>query len=176
MLTRDQLLDFARGPDSDAYDRAIDVQISRLRRKLEDGGGGPGPDPHHPQRGLHVRRQGRAPMSSSQAPGGPTATLFVQVLALVMASLVAAQLITTLVIFNLPPPDPDVYRLSEVAHVLGGGRRPPSARPLVARVQAARRATSTAARCAPRSSAAWPASSASRPTAWPSCRCSATRR
>ena len=35
-----QLLEFARGPDSDAFDRAIDVQISRLRRKLDDGGGG----------------------------------------------------------------------------------------------------------------------------------------
>ena len=40
ILTRDQLLDFARGPESDAYDRAIDVQISRLRRKLDDGEGG----------------------------------------------------------------------------------------------------------------------------------------
>jgi two-component system OmpR family response regulator len=38
VLTRDQLLDYARGRDSDAYDRAIDVQISRLRRKLSDGG------------------------------------------------------------------------------------------------------------------------------------------
>lgn len=28
----------ARGPDSDAYDRAIDVQVSRLRRKLRSGG------------------------------------------------------------------------------------------------------------------------------------------
>jgi two-component system OmpR family response regulator len=34
VLTRDQLLEFARGPDSDAYDRAIDTQVSRLRRKL----------------------------------------------------------------------------------------------------------------------------------------------
>ncbi|WP_439534727.1 response regulator [Polymorphobacter sp.] len=34
VLTRDQLLDAARGPDSEAFDRAIDVQISRLRRKL----------------------------------------------------------------------------------------------------------------------------------------------
>jgi two-component system OmpR family response regulator len=34
VLTRDQLLDYARGPDSDAFDRAIDTQISRLRRKL----------------------------------------------------------------------------------------------------------------------------------------------
>ena len=40
ILTRDQLLDLARGPESDAYDRAIDVQISRLRRKLNDGDGG----------------------------------------------------------------------------------------------------------------------------------------
>ncbi len=40
VLTRDQLLDLARGPDSDAYDRAIDVQISRLRRKLDDGAAG----------------------------------------------------------------------------------------------------------------------------------------
>ncbi len=39
VLTRDQLLEFARGPDSEAFDRAIDVQISRLRRKLDDGGG-----------------------------------------------------------------------------------------------------------------------------------------
>lgn len=67
--------------------------------------------------------------------GRPTTSLFVQVLALVMASLVTAQLITTLVIFNLPRPDPDVYRLVEVAHVLGGGPPPESARPLVARIQ-----------------------------------------
>jgi len=40
VLTRDQLLDYARGRDSDAYDRAIDVQISRLRRKLDDGSDG----------------------------------------------------------------------------------------------------------------------------------------
>ncbi len=40
ILTRDQLLDMARGRDSDAYDRAIDVQISRLRKKLDDGSGG----------------------------------------------------------------------------------------------------------------------------------------
>ncbi len=34
VLTRDQLLNYARGPDSDAFDRAIDTQVSRLRRKL----------------------------------------------------------------------------------------------------------------------------------------------
>ena len=40
VLSRDQLLDFARGPETEAYDRAIDVQISRLRKKLDDGLGG----------------------------------------------------------------------------------------------------------------------------------------
>ena len=39
ILTRDELLDCARGPESESYDRAIDVQVSRLRRKLDDGGG-----------------------------------------------------------------------------------------------------------------------------------------
>lgn len=34
VLTRDQLLDFARGENAEHFDRAIDVQISRLRRKL----------------------------------------------------------------------------------------------------------------------------------------------
>ncbi len=34
VLSRDQLLELARGPDSDAFDRAIDTQVSRLRRKL----------------------------------------------------------------------------------------------------------------------------------------------
>ena len=41
VLTRDRLLDLARGPDTEAYDRAIDVQISRLRKKLDDGTGAP---------------------------------------------------------------------------------------------------------------------------------------
>lgn len=36
VLTRDQLIDFARGGSHLAYDRSIDVQVSRLRYKLED--------------------------------------------------------------------------------------------------------------------------------------------
>ncbi len=39
VLSRDQLLDFARGPGADVFDRAIDVQVSRLRKKLADHGG-----------------------------------------------------------------------------------------------------------------------------------------
>lgn len=39
VLTRDQLLEAARGADADVFDRAMDVQISRLRKKLDDGSG-----------------------------------------------------------------------------------------------------------------------------------------
>jgi two-component system OmpR family response regulator len=35
VLSRDQLLDFARGREAQAFDRSIDVQVSRLRRKIE---------------------------------------------------------------------------------------------------------------------------------------------
>lgn len=36
ILTRDQLLDLTKGRDAIPFDRSIDVQISRLRRKIED--------------------------------------------------------------------------------------------------------------------------------------------
>jgi DNA-binding response OmpR family regulator len=42
VLTRDQLLDLSRLHNSEVYDRSIDVQILRLRRKIEV-------DPAHPQ-------------------------------------------------------------------------------------------------------------------------------
>lgn len=38
VLTRDMLLDLLRGRQAGPYDRAIDVAVSRLRRKLEDNG------------------------------------------------------------------------------------------------------------------------------------------
>ncbi len=42
VLTRDQLLDLSRGLNAEHFDRAIDVQVSRLRRKLtrDDAPGG----------------------------------------------------------------------------------------------------------------------------------------
>lgn len=38
VLSRDQLLDLTRGRDGDVLDRSIDVLVSRLRRKLGEGG------------------------------------------------------------------------------------------------------------------------------------------
>lgn len=39
VLTRDQLLGMSHLHNDDVYERAIDTQIGRLRKKLEDGGG-----------------------------------------------------------------------------------------------------------------------------------------
>lgn len=41
VLTRDQLLDMTQGREAEAFDRSIDNQVSRLRRKVE-------PDPKEP--------------------------------------------------------------------------------------------------------------------------------
>jgi len=66
----------------------------------------------------------------------PTATLFAQALALVVLSLLAAVAVNVLVIFNLPPPAPDFYRLSEIAEVFRGQHvaAGPDHRPLVTRI------------------------------------------
>ena len=37
VLSRDQLMEMTQGREADALDRAIDVQVSRLRRRLGDG-------------------------------------------------------------------------------------------------------------------------------------------
>ncbi|HZF41952.1 MAG TPA: response regulator [Sphingomonadaceae bacterium] len=39
LLSRDQLLDLSRGGDVGPYDRAVDLAVSRLRRKLDADGG-----------------------------------------------------------------------------------------------------------------------------------------
>jgi two-component system OmpR family sensor kinase len=54
-----------------------------------------------------------------EGPG--SAPLFVQALGLVIVTLVAAQLIAIAVVFNLPPPPPEIYRLSEVARAVKTG-------------------------------------------------------
>ena len=51
VLTRDQLLDLARGVMHAAFDRSIDVQVSRVRRKLE-------PDAKNPSMIRTVRNGG----------------------------------------------------------------------------------------------------------------------
>lgn len=51
VLTRDQLMTHIHGRDAGPYDRSIDVQIGRLRRKIEL-------DPAHPQRIKSIRGTG----------------------------------------------------------------------------------------------------------------------
>jgi two-component system, OmpR family, response regulator len=51
VLSRDRLLDLARNRESGPFDRTIDVQVGRLRRKLED-------DPQQPSLIKTVRGSG----------------------------------------------------------------------------------------------------------------------
>lgn len=51
VLTRDQLMNSLQGSDLEAFDRSIDVHISRIRAEIET-------DPKHPQRVITVRGVG----------------------------------------------------------------------------------------------------------------------
>ncbi len=48
------------------------------------------------------------------------ASLFGRVLALILVSIVAAQVISMVMLFNLPPPAPDFYRISEIVQTFQG--------------------------------------------------------
>lgn len=63
-LTRDQLLDLARGRASSPFDRAIDVHISRLRKRIEA-------DPKEPEMIRTVRSEGYYFAVSVSASGAP---------------------------------------------------------------------------------------------------------
>ncbi|MGV6875789.1 response regulator [Pseudochelatococcus sp. B33] len=51
ILSREQLMDLVKGVEADAFDRSIDVHISRIRAAIED-------DPRHPRRIVTVRGAG----------------------------------------------------------------------------------------------------------------------
>lgn len=51
VLSRDQLMDLAKGEPLEAFDRSIDVHISRIRAAIED-------DPKAPKRVITVRGAG----------------------------------------------------------------------------------------------------------------------
>ena len=51
VVTRDQLLDWTRGKVATPFDRAVDVQLSRLRRKIGD-------DPREPAMIRTIRGDG----------------------------------------------------------------------------------------------------------------------
>jgi len=51
VLSRDQIMDALKGHGSDAFDRSIDVHVSRIRAAIED-------DPRSPRRVLTVRGAG----------------------------------------------------------------------------------------------------------------------
>jgi two-component system OmpR family sensor kinase len=63
---------------------------------------------------------------------GRAAPLFIQVLGLVIVSLVAAHAISLALLFHMPPPSPEAYRLSEIVPAFQSyGETPMDGRPLV---------------------------------------------
>jgi signal transduction histidine kinase len=57
---------------------------------------------------------------SGAAPRGPRLPLFVNLLALVLVSLVAAELVSLAIVMTLPRPEPDFYALADVEQALNG--------------------------------------------------------
>ena len=51
VLSRDYLMDRLKGENLEAFDRSIDVHVSRIRAEIED-------DPKHPRRVITVRGAG----------------------------------------------------------------------------------------------------------------------
>jgi two-component system, OmpR family, phosphate regulon response regulator OmpR len=51
VMTREQIMDLVKGEELDAFDRSIDVHVSRIRSAIED-------DPKHPRRIITVRGAG----------------------------------------------------------------------------------------------------------------------
>src|SRR5262245_41371250 len=62
VLSRDRLMELVRGESLEAFDRSIDVHISRIRAAIED-------DPAHPRRILTVRGAGYVFARSGGEPG-----------------------------------------------------------------------------------------------------------
>jgi DNA-binding response OmpR family regulator len=60
VLSRDQLMEFARGSAEDSFDRSVDVHVSRLRQKLGD-------DPKRPRLIKTVRGAGYV-LAGEEAP------------------------------------------------------------------------------------------------------------
>lgn len=65
--------------------------------------------------------------------GRPAASFFVQLLTLTGLALVAAWAISILLLFSLPPPTPDVYRVTEISRTAAGQPPPFAERPSLAR-------------------------------------------
>jgi DNA-binding response OmpR family regulator len=51
VLSRERLMDLVKGTELEAFDRSIDVHVSRIRAAIED-------DPGHPRRIITVRGSG----------------------------------------------------------------------------------------------------------------------
>ena len=114
MLSRDQLLDLARGRSAAAFDRSIDTQVSRLRKKIEA-------DPADPK---IIKTSGAAAICTHNGAPDMTRflprTLFGQMVLILLAGLLVSHLVGTLIFASDRARQPcrDVDR-----HVIGDEQR-----------------------------------------------------
>ena len=59
MLSREQLLELSRLHNDEVYDRSVDVQVGRLRKKIEPKDGQAPADPHRAWRRIRLHGGGR---------------------------------------------------------------------------------------------------------------------
>ena len=102
VLTRDMLLDLLRGRQAGPFDRAIDVAVCRLRRKLEDDGRNAAADQDGARRRLRAGGDGRAGMSDA---GRLRRRLLARLLPRSLAARTALVLLAGLVVVQVAGPD-----------------------------------------------------------------------
>lgn len=121
VLTRDFLLDHARGAEAEHFDRAIDVQVSRLRRKLQrsDGKGG-----DELIRTVRTKAICSRPMSGAERRRGGGRSVAVSIVVLVVAAMATASAVLFVVTFNGPSPRTNPQPLARIVAALKSGRLP----------------------------------------------------
>ena len=119
VLSREALMDLVRGEDLDAFDRSIDVHVSRIRAVIEDDPKAAAPPPHRARGGLRLR-----------PAAGLMRRLYLRIYAAVLASLVAFALVAGLLWHLLGAGGPGGYAF-EVAGVLAQNVLPPVDAPAV---------------------------------------------
>jgi len=70
VLSRERLLELANARDSEAFDRAVDLRIMRIRRKIELDPTKARGDPYYPRRRIPVFACGREGVASSRLRAG----------------------------------------------------------------------------------------------------------
>ncbi len=116
VLTRDQLIDFAKGSDAMMFDRAIDVDAEPAAQEA----GHAGADPHRARRRLHVHPGARA------MTGNTGRSILTQTFWLLVGALIVAQGMGIASFYLLPPPRQEGVALMQIVERLQSQEKGPA--------------------------------------------------